>query len=1107
MTDSLNFDGFSLSRVLNRRLPPNAQSAENTRPVSRQSIHSEPPNNEYTSETPAGWSVRKLQSEESRILRPVFSPEIPSPKTSQSSSESSDASNEDQDRTVQVPTSSVSIHPPLGNDDDIPLSPPHSLHLEAPPPASTPPIRSPIRSTLPHSASQAAKRIKNNEAMETPDLLETFMADLSSLEFHPPGAFPGSPQSAFTIPTQLEVEPKEYRSTLDDTDDPTDQEEPSKQKKKLEKLLKNYSALNRFQNYQVVNLLLDLQVIKGRVNQKSDLNQVEQRLAKLRNPSLPTPVIPSMQVPAKTPFSTPRESHELKAVVPTALSPPPRPCAKDPQVVSFHQIADQSTTNSSSPSTGSSLGTPYFHATPPPNSNKEDPREPDPHNPPCSSPSLHPVLEEEQAEAEAEQSGDENQSISSVTSYATRTRRQEGNCTIPFEEYAALRAEERRRQREQEAERRHQERAQDEADRLVRQQENVNARRGRYSHARLQEPEEDVNPMMNSSINPENVYPRFHSTPHERRQQAPESGPSRPKARPSATGILPQINPLVIHLHQLCLYPQDTLSLLCHMDKVHLIKVEIHHHIPLGKVLYTQIRRMNLFLVVAALILIDIPVLTLAGPHIRMMIHYMHLYLWEMAKDHQSHHIPLMTMIPQVCLAPLKLSLQDDAAEDIEGEGNEINHPIRIIKEMLLDHTKKRRPLPLHIEPKLKISDLPEFKGTDEELLTWFIQVNGLADQSPIINGQLGQMLLHKFKVRAFMWYHSLPLVDQVQIWASWTTLKAAISAHFMNSTWIAAQRTKAQRMRFKDHGNSDELPIDYVLRKKMHLTLITPMPFDQLIHEIIIGAPAGWQTILRIDDLGGQWTEFINRVHNHSQALIDAKNGANIIKRVENLEQRQSHVKSHFSNPKKSGRFFKKDKNGKFKSVSREAKIGDRKDLPKPNFNPAMRRDAKVKRPPSAVNARPCIHCKGDHWDNECKNARKNQNFVRANLAATDEEGLAAQEEYDNLYAELSSEESTCSESETEQEDSMSESSEEDFDSPSDVLSATASSEQPVTDDEESQDVSEGNIDGQVNLLRYDNKRRMAQLCIPRAIHTTMLCIHALHYRSCITINVTTSV
>ncbi|QRV91951.1 hypothetical protein RhiJN_19969 [Ceratobasidium sp. AG-Ba] len=109
------------------------------------------------------------------------------------------------------------------------------------------------------------------------------------------------------------------------------------------------------------------------------------------------------------------------------------------------------------------------------------------------------------------------------------------------------------------------------------------------------------------------------------------------------------------------------------------------------------------------------------------------------------------------------------------------------------------------------------------------------------------------------------------------------------------------------------------------------------------------------------------------------------------------------------------------------------------------MKRDAQVKRPPSAVNARPCVHCQGDHWDNKRKNARKNQNFVQANLAATNEEGLAAQEEYKNLYAKLSSEESTTEESKTEQEEFKSEYSEEDFNSPSDVLSATASSEQPV--------------------------------------------------------------
>src|ERR1700761_1765658 len=110
--------------------------------------------------------------------------------------------------------------------------------------------------------------------------------------------------------------------------------------------------------------------------------------------------------------------------------------------------------------------------------------------------------------------------------------------------------------------------------------------------------------------------------------------------------------------------------------------------------------------------------------------------------------------------------------------------------------------------------------------------------------------------------------------------------SHFMNSVWCAKERTKASRMRFRDSGNSEELPVDYVMRKKMHLTLLQRMPFDQLIHEIIIGAPAGWETILRIDDLGGQWTEFINRVHQHSQALTEAKSSSNLLRQIEHLER-----------------------------------------------------------------------------------------------------------------------------------------------------------------------------------------------------------------------------
>ncbi|QRV83408.1 Retrovirus-related Pol polyprotein from transposon [Ceratobasidium sp. AG-Ba] len=350
-------------------------------------------------------------------------------------------------------------------------------------------------------------------------------------------------------------------------------------------------------------------------------------------------------------------------------------------------------------------------------------------------------------------------------------------------------------------------------------------------------------------------------------------------------------------------------------------------------------------------------------------------------------------------------------------------------------------PLPLHIEPKLKMDQLPEFTGEDDDIIIWLSKINNLAEQNEVIRVQLGTMLPQRFTKRAFMWWYGIPKATRDMATINWDTLRAAISAHFMPVTWLTKQRTNAARMRFRDAGNSDEQPVDFCLRKKLHLTLINPMAFDQLIHEIMISAPAGWQTILRIDDLQGEWTEFINRVHQHSQALIDAKQG--------------------------SSKFFKKDKKGKFKSVSRAGKIGDRKDLPRPNFSPAPRNNPKVKKPPSAVNARPCIHCSGDHWDYECPKARKNQPFVRANLASTDPEGLSAQEEYDELYEELSSassDESSETDEDTEEEESGSEDNEQDFHEPSDVQSATASSEPPFAESEELQDVSEGSTLGQVN-------------------------------------------
>jgi hypothetical protein len=183
-------------------------------------------------------------------------------------------------------------------------------------------------------------------------------------------------------------------------------------------------------------------------------------------------------------------------------------------------------------------------------------------------------------------------------------------------------------------------------------------------------------------------------------------------------------------------------------------------------------------------------------------------------------------------------------------------------------------------------------------------------------------------------WFQMLPAINKNLIVQNWQTLKNATMVHFMNATWCAKEQSNAFRMRFCDSKNHDESLVEYVIRKKMHLTLLQPTAFDQLIHEIVvIGALPGWVTIVRPEELGRQWTEFIKHINNHSQALIDAKAGSNLLGRLEKLEQGQG-ARSHFTKPNKSsGNKFRKDKKGNMKAAAREALVGFRKDLPEPNF------------------------------------------------------------------------------------------------------------------------------------------------------------------------------
>ena len=84
---------------------------------------------------------------------------------------------------------------------------------------------------------------------------------------------------------------------------------------------------------------------------------------------------------------------------------------------------------------------------------------------------------------------------------------------------------------------------------------------------------------------------------------------------------------------------------------------------------------------------------------------------------------------------------------------------------------------------------------------------------------------------------------------------------------------------------------------------------------------------------------------------------------------------------------------------------VGWSENLPKPPF-PKDDKNVSSKKTPESQGAQPCRHCgSGKHWDNECHHSRKGERQARVNYVQLEEMDYEAQENYDNLYYELDSE------------------------------------------------------------------------------------------------------
>lgn len=289
---------------------------------------------------------------------------------------------------------------------------------------------------------------------------------------------------------------------------------------------------------------------------------------------------------------------------------------------------------------------------------------------------------------------------------------------------------------------------------------------------------------------------------------------------------------------------------------------------------------------------------------------------------------------------------------------------------------------------RLKTEVIPTWDGDTDQLARWIIKINSLAALSKAVWRQLGHLVPSRLRGSAEKWYYSLHPKLRRTLEQDWDSLRGGISSYYMNRSYLDKQKIRANRAVYRDSGNSRELPSEYFIRKLELLQQVYDYNERELISEIMAGAPSAWTPILT-PHLYREVVELQRALKFHEDILLS-------------MEAPKTY-------PSYGNTFSKGATRNPFKNYpsnqARVNQVGWSEAVKNPPF---PKDDANVSKrgTPVSKGGRPCRHCgSGNHWDYECKYSRKGEKRVRSNLVSVSEDDYRAQEEYDELYYNLDSE------------------------------------------------------------------------------------------------------
>ena len=316
-----------------------------------------------------------------------------------------------------------------------------------------------------------------------------------------------------------------------------------------------------------------------------------------------------------------------------------------------------------------------------------------------------------------------------------------------------------------------------------------------------------------------------------------------------------------------------------------------------------------------------------------------------------------------------------------------------------------------HFDLKLKQEMIPDWDGNEDTLLHWIHKVNSLASRSPVVAEQLGSIIPFKLKGEADNYWCSLPKAIQEQATRSWYNMRNLLSDYFMGPSWQIHQRSICRNMQWRQSGHYDESPSEYFIRKKVLLDHLWNMGDDEIMNEVLNGAPSGWRIVLTPHLLNLQ--EFQKAIKAHEEILCSYPPVRSLVDQhaISKARYFRDMDGNHPMSSRSSGSNRSSEGNRSTGTKSRSqfqsslnptetssphAFLGYSENLPSPKH---AKDDSNVSlyNTPESKGARGCRHCgSGKHWDKECKYARKE---AKANFIAHIPEDTKAEEEYIQAY------------------------------------------------------------------------------------------------------------